>query len=99
MGRLKPASLATMPAGRQMVEIGGKDGDITPVLLLCREVPPDEPLDPAVADAAAPLLVSDEIAPDLPRNSFFARCARRIKRFAEGQTRGSRAKDSGPGVE
>lgn len=92
---MKPASLATMPAGRQTIEVGGKDGDITPVLLLCREVPPDEPLDPAVA-AAMPRLVSDTAAPALPRNSFFARCARRIKRFAEGQARRSDAQDSTP---
>lgn len=98
MGRMKPASLATMPAGRQTIEIGGKDGDITPVLLLCREVPPDEPLDPAMT-AAAPLLVAGEETAELPRHSFFSRCARRIKRFAEGQARRDAAKERDPAGE
>jgi len=96
MGRLKPASLAAMQAGRQTIEVGSKDGDITPVLLLCREVPPDEPLDPAIA-AAATWLVSDAAEPEAANNSFFARCARRIKRFAEGQAHKNTAKDEPPG--
>jgi hypothetical protein len=95
MGRMKPASLATMPSGRQTIEVGSKEGDITPVLLLCREVPPDVPLAPAIA-ASAPWLVAESEAAAEPRNSFFARCARRIKRFAEGQARRSDDKGSGP---
>ncbi len=87
MGGLKAASLAGMPVTRHGGEVDGKQGDMTAVLLLNREITPDVPLDPVVAAALAPPLVASTPLPLPSPRSFFARCARRIKNFAERQSR------------
>jgi hypothetical protein len=93
MGSLKAASLAGMAMTRHGSEIDGKQGDITSILLLGRDAAPDVALDPDIVAALAPPLVGNALAPPLPAgNSFFARCARRIGKFAERQSR--RAKEA-----
>lgn len=95
MGGMKPASLVAMPLSRHGAEVSGKQGDITAVLLLGHDATPETPLDPAVAAALTPPLVAS--LPDGPADaaSFFARCARRIRRFAQRQAR--RAGQMSPG--
>jgi hypothetical protein len=92
LGRLTAAgslaSIAVM-AHREGTIVTAKEGDLTPLFLLAPDRMPDTELHPAIASASDRYLI-DDVADDPapPAESFFARCAARIRDFARARRRG-----------
>jgi len=71
-------------AHREGTIVTAKQGDLTPLFLLAPDRLPDTELHPAIASASDRYLVDD---PAPPAESFFARCAIRIRDFARARRR------------
>jgi hypothetical protein len=76
-------------------DLGGKQGDLTPLLQLAHDDPEIAALAPEVASPTAGLLGYADQPHAAIADSFFAKCSKRIRRFVARRDRAQREPDSG----